>query len=852
MLEHTKMLLHLHKRGQMRLVYISIFILISLLGLFWQQYRSAQAHPQLERSASPHLSLNGRVGFSGNPATNEGQTCTACHATGATVPTVALDGPTTVQAGSTNRYTVTITGGPAQTGGVNISAGNERGTLLPTGADLQAFLGELTHSAPKPFTDNQVRFSFVWTAPSFNDTVTLYAAGNSTDSQQSLTGDGVANTTLAVQVTGGNGGPPAASPTPSPATLGLTLITDGVNQPTDITHAGDGRLFIAQKNGQVRIFENGTLLATPFLNLAGKVTAGGGNAETGLLGLAFHPNYASNGYLYVNYTVSNPNLRTRISRFTRAAGDPNVVDNTSELILLEFVQPYVNHNGGQIHFGDDGYLYIASGDGGSSGDPDNYGQNNTVLLGKILRIDVNNGGGAQPDCDLTGNSNYRIPADNPFADGAEGNCDEIWATGLRNPWRFSFDRLTGDMWIGDVGQNRIEEIDFAPASSNGGENYGWRCYEGNSVHNTNDCGPASSYVAPIYDYNRSNGDCSVTGGYVYRGNRYPNLNGHYFFSDFCNKTIRSISGAPEEPLVTSWSTTGGGSNPITFGQDINGELYVGYGSGSVYQLTGITVGNTPTPTATSTPLPTDTPTPASTVTATNTPLPTNTPTATSTPTTTPTPTATPTGAIVQVDSVTVVANEPITPVLPVNVINIPTGANLGAVTVDVLYDSALLTFDDCLTPTPNRFDSMVCNGEEAGVVRISALSSAGLDGEAKLALLKFTSMGSTGRFSALSLTLQTFVDTDGESIAVSLIDGSVIFPCPAGDVDCSGAVNPFDALFMVQYVEGVRPATETIPPPNGFLYLPACDLNGDEACTTEDARLILQCEVGESNALCSE
>ena len=246
------------------LLFITLFI--------WLQYNSATARPQLDLAASPHASLNGRVGFSGNPATNSGQTCTACHATGAVVPQLALQGPTTVQAGSTALYTATITGGPAQTGGLNISVSNQRGTLLPTGAELQAFLGELTHSAPKVFSGGQLRFNFVWTAPNFNDTVTFYAAGNSSDGQQSLTGDGIATTTLAVQVTGGNGGPPTVSPTPEPATLALDLIVSGLTQPTDITHAGDSRLFVAQKAGTIRIVENGTLLEAPFLNLSGKVT----------------------------------------------------------------------------------------------------------------------------------------------------------------------------------------------------------------------------------------------------------------------------------------------------------------------------------------------------------------------------------------------------------------------------------------------------------------------------------------------------------------------------------------------------------------------------------------------------
>ncbi|MEZ4674154.1 MAG: choice-of-anchor V domain-containing protein [Caldilineaceae bacterium] len=468
-------------------------VVAPLLGIFFL----------LNSAEMATASLNGRVGFSGNPATNSGQNCTACHAAAATVPAVLLTGPTTVVAGTTNLYTFTISGGPAQTAGLDIAVSNGRGTLLPTGVDTQVLLGELTHSAPKAFSGNQAQFTFAWTAPSFNDTVTLYAAGNSTDGQRSLTGDGVATTTLAVQVTGGNGGPPTVSPTPPPATLGLELLVSGFNQPTDITHAGDTRLFVTQKPGQIYIVENGARLPTPFLDISGRVTAGGGNAETGLLGLAFHPNYTANGYFFVNYTVgastqANP-LRTRISRFSRTAGNANSADPNSEVILLEYLQPFSNHNGGQMHFGPDDYLYIASGDGGDAGDPQANGQNNQVLLGKILRIDVDSTTGATPDCDRTGNNNYRIPPDNPFVDGAGGNCDEIWATGLRNPWRFSFDRLTNDL-IADVGQNRFEEINFTQAGSGGGQNYGWRCYEGTATYNTTNCPAVESFTQPIHTY----------------------------------------------------------------------------------------------------------------------------------------------------------------------------------------------------------------------------------------------------------------------------------------------------------------------------------------------------------------
>lgn len=795
----------------------------------------------LQTSMGAHASLNGRVGFSGNPATNSGATCTACHASGAPVPEVVLQGPATVTAGATNLYTLTLNGGPARTAGLNISASNNRGTLLPTGPDMQALLNELTHSAPKPFSGNQAVFTFAWTAPSFNDTVILYAAGNSSDGQQSLTGDGIGTASLTIEVTGGTSGPPTASPVPPPATLGLSRVTGGLVQPTNITHAGDSRLFVTEKEGRIRIIDNGALLATPFLDISGRVTSGSGNAETGLLGLAFHPDYATNGYFYVNYTVSNP-LRTRISRFSVSAGNANSANPNSELVLLEFSQPAGNHNGGQLHFGADGYLYIASGDGGGSGDPNNYGQNNTVLLGKILRIDVDGATGNGPDCDTSGSANYRIPPGNPFANGAGGPCDEIWATGLRNPWRFSFDRLTGDLWIADVGQNRFEEIDFAAANSRGGENYGWRCYEGVTAFNTNGCQPASSYVAPIHVFDRSQGDCSVTGGYVYRGAAYPNLNGHYFYSDFCNKTIRSISGAPADVVVTVWITSGGGSNPSTFGEDHNGELYVGYFSGELYRITGAgtPVPSTPTPTitATNTPPspPTATPTPTTTATNTATPLP--------------TPTTTPTGAIVRAGTVVAEPDQPFSGPVVVEMINIPEETRLGAITVEVAYDPAQLSVTGCAPVAESRFESVLCNANEAGLVRVSALSTAGIAGDAVLAQLDLQSQEAELTVAPLVLTVTTFVDTNANPIGFSVQNGAVLFRCRSGDVDCDGTVTPRDALFIIQYEQGRRPASDILPPPRGFLYLAACDLNGDQVCTREDARLILQCEIGVENGFC--
>lgn len=807
----------------------------------------------LLHDATPvNASLNGRVGFSGNPATNGGANCTSCHAVGAQLPTVSLQGPANVMAGATNLYTLTISGGPAQTGGLDISTSSTRGSFLPTGADTQAFLNELTHSAPKAFSGNQVQFSFLWTAPAFGDTVIMYGAGNSSNGQKDLSGDGINTTSLTIQVMGGNG-TPVSSPTPPPATLGLQRVIGGLSKPTDITHAADDRLFISEKVGRIRIVQNGSLLTTSFLDISAKVAKNTGSEETGLLGLAFHPNYKNNGYFYVNYNVSGP-LRTRVSRFKVSSGDSNIADPNSELVLMEFDQPYNNHNGGQLQFGNDGYLYIATGDGGSGGDPQNNAQNNDVLLGKLLRIDVDGTGGNGPDCETSGSNNYRIPPDNPYVNGKGGTCDEIWASGLRNPWRFSFDRLTHDLWIGDVGQGKIEEIDFMPAGSGGGKNYGWRCYEGDAEYSTGGCQPASSYVAPITTVNHSTGACSITGGYVYRGSAFPNLNGHYFFSDYCDKTIRSISGAADNPIVTAWSASGGGSNPVTFGQDRNGELYVGYFSGDIYRITGVGAPGTSTPVATDTPSVTATPSPTSTNTETPTPTwtPTNTatPTNSATPTHTPTATATPTGAIVRVAQISVAPNQAISNSVVIDAINIPVSKKLGALTVEISYNTDKLSVATCAAVAASRFDSVLCNANEAGIVRISALSTAGVTGDAPIALLTLQSQGGASEKVPLTVKINTFIDTNGKSIPFNTQDGAVIFQCPLGDVDCDGATTENDALFIVQFEKSQRPPSETIPLPRGFIHIAACDVNGDQACDSKDATLILQCKVGITNQLC--
>lgn len=338
-------------------------------------------------------------------------------------------------------------------------------------------------------------------------------------------------------------------------TIGLQTFVSGFSSPVAIVNAGDSRLFVVQRGGQIRIVnQNGTVNTTPFLNLTSSTVLSGG--ERGLLGLAFHPDYATNGLFYVNYTRAGDGA-TVIAKYTVSDTDPNVANPASADVLLTIAQPGNNHNGGTLVFGPDGYLYIGMGDGGGGGDPSNYGQNLNSLLGKMLRIDVN------------GESGYAIPADNPYV-GVAGE-DEIWAVGVRNPWKFSFDRLTGDIWIADVGQNAIEEINKA-ASTEAGLNYGWRCYEGNSAYNTSGCGAMSNYTFPIAQYTHSSsGGCSLTGGYVYTGTTYPNLQNKYLFADYCNNRIGYISTSGG---AITWTPNTFSGNIVSFGEDVNGELYV--------------------------------------------------------------------------------------------------------------------------------------------------------------------------------------------------------------------------------------------------------------------------------------
>ncbi|MAO09539.1 MAG: hypothetical protein CMC07_01250 [Flavobacteriaceae bacterium] len=348
----------------------------------------------------------------------------------------------------------------------------------------------------------------------------------------------------------------------------IELFKDGFNSPVNLQHAGDDRLFVVEQNGIIKILNpDGTVNSTPFLDISSQVSCCG---ERGLLGLAFHPDYENNGYFYVNYT--NNSGDTQVSRFSVSSSNADIADENSELPIIDYNQPNSNHNGGCLAFGPDGYLYISSGDGGGSGDTSNNAQNLNLLLGKMLRIDIDN---------TDGNANYAIPPDNPFIGNPDAK-DEIWAYGLRNPWKFSFDSLNGDIWIGDVGQNEVEEIDRATATD-AGLNYGWRCYEGSDPFNTTNCPPESELTFPIAEYSSAtgSGNCSITGGYVYRGSVYADIQGVYIFADYCNGTISTLdqSGTIVEQLDVS-------DNWVSFGEDVNGELYAVALGGDIYKIEG--------------------------------------------------------------------------------------------------------------------------------------------------------------------------------------------------------------------------------------------------------------------------
>jgi cysteine-rich repeat protein len=372
----------------------------------------------------------------------------------------------------------------------------------------------------------------------------------------------------------------AGVPSVSGTSLGSIRVASGLSSPVHITapRLDPNRLFIVEQDGRIRIIKNGVLLATPFLAIEGRVGCCG---ERGLLSLAFHPDYENNGFFFVYYTDNGGDVQ--ISRFS-VSGNPDQANAGSELSLLTIEHStFGNHNGGQLAFGPDGYLYAAIGDGGSGGDPFEAGQDDTTLLGKQLRIDVD---------DMTIPA---VPPSNPNA-GAGLPLGLIWAKGLRNPWRFSFDRGTGDLYIADVGQNAVEEVDFQPAASTGGLNYGWDIFEGSTCYEPlplfPTCpAPPTGYTMPVTEYSHAQG-CSITGGFVYRGCRMPDMHGTYFYSDLCSAFIRTFQGvsggvAQNEQDRTADVAPGGGlsiGTPVSFGEDARGELYISDYDGEIYKI----------------------------------------------------------------------------------------------------------------------------------------------------------------------------------------------------------------------------------------------------------------------------
>ena len=376
--------------------------------------------------------------------------------------------------------------------------------------------------------------------------------------------------------------PPPVTPTPTTpppsaallSTLKVQLepLVQGLSQPTATTNDGvdASRLYIVEKGGKILIEQNGNVNDTPFLDITSRVGSSG--SEQGLLGLAFHPGYKDNGFLFVDYTDRDGN--TVIARFT-ATADHSTADPATFKEILHIDQPYSNHNGGQVAFGPDGMLYIGMGDGGSEGDPQRQGQNTNTLLGKILRIDVDHG------------DPYAIPPDNPFANGTGGK-PEIWDFGFRNPWRFSFDRQTHDLYIGDVGQDEWEEIDFIAAGTKGGLNFGWNIMEGSHCYRPSTNCDQTGLVLPITEFKHPAG-CSIIGGYVYRGTQFPAIGGVYFFTDYCSGTVwaltRDASGAWTQTVVIASPASYAGSGYSSFGEDLAGELYItDLSNGVVYHL----------------------------------------------------------------------------------------------------------------------------------------------------------------------------------------------------------------------------------------------------------------------------
>ena len=373
----------------------------------------------------------------------------------------------------------------------------------------------------------------------------------------------------------------AGAPPPTPGAIDAVLVTDQTTAPVHIAappldpNAPD-RIFVVEQAGRIRIIEEGILLATPFLSITGLVRSGG---ERGLLSMAFHPDYATNGRFFVNYTRTGDGA-TVVARY-EVSSNPDLADPGSAAVVITVSQDFSNHNGGQLAFGPDGFLYVGMGDGGAGGDPFNRAQDDAQLLGKMLRIDV----------DATDRGNYGIPPSNPFADPNDGVLDEIWAKGLRNPWRFSFDRVSGDLYIADVGQNAWEEIDFQPASSSGGENWGWRLLEGSSCFDpATSCDPGGITTLPIHEYAQPLGN-AVIGGFVYRGSDIPGLVGTYFYSDnqFPSfvRTFETVGGVAQNHMNRTADLEDGGASldfVTSMGEDARGELYFADGDGEIYKL----------------------------------------------------------------------------------------------------------------------------------------------------------------------------------------------------------------------------------------------------------------------------
>lgn len=352
----------------------------------------------------------------------------------------------------------------------------------------------------------------------------------------------------------------------------MVPFASGLSEPVDIKNCGDERLFVVEQRGYIYILDTaGVKLNTPFLNIQTRTKYG---SEQGLLGLAFPKDYLEKGYFYVNYTAQTRG-NTKISRFKVDSLNPDLADPNSEELIIEIYQPYSNHNAGHLAFGSDGYLYVATGDGGSGGDPQNRAQNPDSLLGKILRIQV--------DPSYPG---YKIPPGNPYVCSSQPGRPEVWSLGLRNPWRWSFDRCNGDLWIGDVGQSAVEEIDYQPVNSPGGLNYGWRCYEGNSAYDlSGGCLSPTAYVAPVATTAHSSGVCSIIGGYVYRGARYADFFGKYLYTDYCSPAMFTLESDGMGGFINTPLGTLTGSSYSGFGEDMWGEIYLAsLSSGNIYKF----------------------------------------------------------------------------------------------------------------------------------------------------------------------------------------------------------------------------------------------------------------------------